>query len=236
MKKVLLKLDTIIKALIFDFDGVLINSPLESIHCLQKTIKAFGLAVPDLELLKKCWQQEHWNNILNVLETQLGWTTTQKLMIASQYQEALVAIRHTAPVGIRSSLAILKKQKLAMTIVSSRGVDSLIKHAGKTKLNLGLFNYVQASDLYKFNKPDPRVFQPSLELFKNKGIRSEEVVVVGDTVTFDLMAARNHVPPLKFIGVASGVCEKEDFLQAGVAEELIIPNINGVVKALSYFN
>jgi HAD superfamily hydrolase (TIGR01549 family) len=83
------------------------------------------------------------------------------------------------------------------------------------------FEFVGTSDSYE-KKPHPSVFQAFCSHF---GLRSEEVVVVGDTVV-DLHLAKNSSAGLA-IGVLSGAGSQQDLEPLA---DLILPSIEGLVR------
>jgi phosphoglycolate phosphatase len=91
-----------------------------------------------------------------------------------------------------------------------------------------LFVYTQ-EDTVPYHKPDARVFDKALKELKGLGIRKKEALYVGDHI-FDLKAAENA--GMDFIAVTTGVNSKNDFLDAGMDEDLILDSFLDIEKVL----
>lgn len=86
--------------------------------------------------------------------------------------------------------------------------------------------FILCGDNLEFPKPDPRAFEKPVEMLRSPRNR---IYYVGDCVD-DFRAAKGA--QINFIGVLSGFTSKKSFIEAGLDEVLIIPDIAGVQERL----
>lgn len=182
-----------IKAVIFDVDGVLIDNTKVYIKAYKETGKRLGLKIPPDEEIEKCFGLI-WEDILirlygpdeNIKKTYLGFCKKLeheiKIMDDAEY--------------------VLKRIKLRKAIAASKSVSTLEKKLGNLTR---FFEVIVARDDTEKHKPDP---EPILLACKKLGIKPEEAVYVGDAM-FDFQAAKSA--GTGFIGFISGSASEKDF-------------------------
>ena len=124
-------------------------------------------------------------------------------------------IGHEFPIdayqGALELLTTLSHTHLLGLVTAANG-PLMISALGDAEIPISLFEYVQSSDDTPAHKPDPEVFAPSLEYFGRKGIKSEEILYVGDAIS-DLQAA--HGAGIGFVGIAGHTTPKHKFEEVG---------------------
>ena len=232
---------TRIRAIIFDWDGIFIPSPLHTIIRIRWAAKEAGAPIPDIKTIRNCWGgklKEVFNNFVKI-----GiWTESDHLRAVNCFN-----IIHQKPFpeipGVMKMLEQLKGAGIELAIISSRNAKglpgpcspTLSATAEQAKIDLKIFGHIQAAEDYEFMKPDPRVFKPTLTNFYKLGIKTDEILVIGDTVDYDFMAAKNHQPPLQFAAVISMISPPLAFAVAGLPERLLMKRITDLPEILSFF-
>jgi len=197
------------RAVIFDVDGVLIDNTKVYIKAYRETGKILGLKVPPDSEIRKAFGLV-WEDILarlygianeNIKKTYLGFCKNLdreiKIMDDAEY--------------------VLKRIKLRKAIAASKSRLTLEKKLGNLTR---FFEVIVTREDTEKHKPDP---EPILLACKKLGIKPEEAVYVGDAL-LDFQAAKNA--GTGFIGFISGSASKEDF------ESLNVKSINSLKELL----
>ncbi len=190
------------KAVFFDHDDTLVEA-MKAKWAQHKYIarKFYGKKLTDDEL------RVHWGAPLSSLLKLLYGT--HHLDIAMSYN---IAIRDRFPKLLfkdtLSTMKFLRKAGKKVGIVTATSLSSLQNDFETLGISKQLFDYIQTEDDTIFHKPDPRVFEPTLQWLAKHRIRPSEVVYVGDHLK-DLIAAKGA--GLHFIGVSTGVISAAEF-------------------------
>jgi len=169
-----------IKNILFDFDGTLVDSAPGIVKTMEETFKRMNIAVPsEAEMratiglpLKQALQQ-------------LGALSDENAQRATDTYRELFPIFEVGYVkvfeGVVETLTELKKKGIRMAIVTSRDTMSLDLIADKRGLTSFFETRVTGADGFT-PKPAPDMVNA---LLQRMGIQKEETLVVGDT-TFDI--------------------------------------------------
>lgn len=225
-----------IKAIIFDFDGVILDSTKIGMKRHIEAAKELNIKEPSIKL-----QKEHWGGVwktgfLNAIASVLGWTNQEKAEFKKLNIKKAIATKYKPIPELNNTLNELHKKGIILTIVSSRNFESMRDRLKEIKIAIKIFDFIQTRDRYEVTKPDPRVFNPALDELKKRGIIPNQIVSVGDTINYDCKSAKDHVPKIQFIGITSGAATKQEFIDAGVNSKLIIESVAELPKALKNLN
>lgn len=172
-----------IKAIIFDIDGVLVDSREANIHLYQTIIKKAGYPAVSREAILECFHLPLKKSIERLIKVDDPKEIERVFSLASD-PSVRDADLFVFPEKLEEVLEELHK-KYRLAIVTSRikiGVDSIfsikeIKH---------LFEVVVAYEDYSNPKPDP---EPLLVALERLRLSPSEAIYVGDSAT-DIDAAR----------------------------------------------
>lgn len=162
-----------IRAIFFDFDGVLHLSFNEAVKAYQEAAKKLGLNVPKKEEFALFWGRP-WPVTFNKFWPGVNQDAFHKAFIESGFQE-----RHIVPEA-NKMMSALKEKKYFLALVSSRERQGIKEISKRADFDLEVFDYIQGIEDSLFHKPDSRVFSIALNITKQRGIDRKEVVYIGD--------------------------------------------------------
>jgi len=176
-----------IRALIFDFDGLILETEEPVFQSYQEIYQEYGV---ELTL-------DYWSHLLGVasgihdpladLEQQIGFTLPRQEILQRQHQRQMemILVRPVMP-GVRETLQRARQLGLKIGLASSSPCSWVVSHL--TRLGLvEYFNCIKASDDVERTKPDPSLF---LAVLEELGISSEEAIVFEDSPNGILAAKR----------------------------------------------
>ncbi|MCX6694691.1 MAG: HAD family hydrolase [Candidatus Altiarchaeota archaeon] len=189
------------KAMIFDFDGTLVDS----VECIWKE---YSRVMKLLNLPKVGYREftkhlgKPWDQVLNGM-----WPDIDMEEFNRHYK---VDAEKVAPIArVSAALEELSGDYL-LAILTSRGERTLRMHMERVGMKPGLFKAIMHKDNLRNHKPDPRAIE---ETCRALGVGKSEVVYVGDSV-IDAECASNA--GVSFVGVLSGGASRGDFNAVGV--------------------
>jgi phosphoglycolate phosphatase len=194
-----------LKAVIFDFDGTLVDT-IGSIWAeYQRVIVSMGLPkVTHREFTKNIGRA--WDQIIEEF-----WPGIDPKEFTRHYHVEAESVKPIP--GVQEALETLSKE-YALAIMTSRGGKTFIPHLKKGGIDPKLFKAVFHRNDLKYNKPDPRALSP---VFKALKLMPEETIYVGDSVIDAECAIKAGAG---FIAVRTGGAYDADFIELGVKEIL----------------
>ncbi len=204
-----------IQAVIFDLDGVILNSCTEGMEGIIKMVEASGFTIPPniRSTLKDNWGKTP----AKALEISFGLDPQTSREISKRWGELSPLPLVAGAENVLSTLKFIKKMKLGL--LTSRDWTSLFPILKHHLLIRFFGSCIQCENDFPHIKPDPRVFDYILELL---GVSRDGCIYIGDT-PIDFAAA--HDKGIENISVLTGVNEKNDFLAIGQKEENVINSI-----------
>jgi len=171
-----------IKAVLFDIDGVLLDSEDSNREFYRRLLEEFGYKPPSKEEYRKVFHL----NMYDAIRALTGEREEEKLrkiykrgVSYPDYEDEFLK----APQGLRETMGVLSK-RYKLGIVTGRtqsGVDELFKFTGLK----GLFSTSVCYEDYSKPKPDPESLLITISRLK---IKPDEAIYVGDAET-DMIAA-----------------------------------------------
>lgn len=153
----------------------------------------------------------HWGKPLHELVCLLYGTddVDQAMAYNIKHHEEYPKLLFTETVPMLKHVKSLGKKIGVITATHRFSFEYDLKSAGVPK---ELLDFTQTADEVPFHKPDPRVFDPAIKWLKKQGIKSDEVLYVGDGL-HDMKAALGA--GFNFLGVETGLVTAEEFKKAG---------------------
>jgi HAD superfamily hydrolase (TIGR01549 family) len=193
---------TDIKVVLFDHDDTLvatISAKWAQHKYIAKTF--YGKDLEDEEI------RQHWGKPFSLLvkllyETEDGdQAMSYNIALREQYPKQLFA-------DTPNTIKKLREAGIIIGLVTATTLPSLENDFKTLEVSREWFDYIQTEERTTFHKPDPRVFDPSIQWLKEQGIATSQVLYVGDSLS-DMRAALGA--GFHFIGVATGLVTMEDF-------------------------
>jgi beta-phosphoglucomutase len=176
-----------LKAVIFDFDGVVADSELLHYKALNKAFGTRGVDVPKDVHWQKYLGYTDLENILAVNEDyKMNWTQAEVTQLCELKTANFHALaRSEAPIidGVEAFVKILKDNGLPLAICSGAirdDIDLMLEHSGFAHA----FDVIVSADDVQKGKPDPQGYLLALEKLNQKTgkqINADECVVIEDS-------------------------------------------------------
>lgn len=173
------------KAVIFDWDGTLMNSEARIVDAIQTAARETGLPVLSYHDSKQIIGLSLENAILGLYP---DLNQSQVVAMSEAYTQCFLEESNVDMVpfdGAEALLLNLKQQGLKLAIAtgkSRKGLNAVLAETG-----FGVYFDMTRTPVESASKPDPLMLTQILEEF---GIESSEAVMIGDT-TFDMEMALN---------------------------------------------
>jgi HAD superfamily hydrolase (TIGR01509 family) len=193
-----------LKAIIFDVDGVLLNSDEIIIELFQKVARDFKLRVPTDKEIKELSGKPLNENI------EFFWPDFDVDLFAKTYREQFINKVILPFDGSVETLSRLRKSGFKFGIVSGKLRFFIDKHMREAGYNMKWFDVIVSCEDTKNHKPSP---DPILFACKKLKLKPEEVIFVGDS-RFDYEAAK--ATKVNFVAVLTGVSTEKELKKMGV--------------------
>lgn len=165
-----------IKAVIFDMDGVLVNSELEYLNLLEQFLSENGALVKREELLFLAGASR-MDEILFMAQ-KLNWsiekTVAKKKVFYDQRPIDYRAIRKEY---VPEIMEFLKEREIRIALASSSPMDNIAEVLEACEIT-SYFSQCVSGEMFKRSKPDPEIYEYSVEKL---GLKKEEILVVEDS-------------------------------------------------------
>ena len=209
-----------ISAIIFDIDGVLLESNKLMIELHKIIAKEMGLRVPDDKEITSLWGKS-FGELINSI-----WPNVDAKLFKEYVKDYIKKekIIFPAVVGSKEVIKKLKKFGFKLGIVTGRPRDFTEDHMRNSGFNLNLFDVIVTGDDTKNHKPSPDPILHAIDLLK---VRPEETIYIGDSL-MDSKAAKEA--KVEFVGVLTGDVSKEEWIKNNVKN--VISSVSDLTSLL----
>jgi phosphoglycolate phosphatase-like HAD superfamily hydrolase len=217
-----------IKNIVFDFDGVIVDTLDFCILEIQQVADSYGYTIPSRIELINGWGMIFQDYLAKFFS---GLSLENYL-----HRRAELGLDKKLPPLIDGSREIVELLSLSHTlaIISNREKGTLHEIIAGSGLKNESFFFIQSCSDTEYHKPDHRVFENYFAKFGGKGIEKSSIVYIGDLVA-DYTAAKNA--GLNFIGVLSGgITSLDEFIQAGLEPDNILTSVKDLPEYLERYN
>ena len=208
-----------IKAVIFDMDGVIIDSEPVHLKLEQELFKELGLNIGEEEHITFVGSTSHymWDNV----RTKFNLSNTLEELVnkdRNKYLDYLNSSENLKPIqGIPELIKNLYKKDLSLAVASSSPINIIQIVVNNLKIDK-YFKEIVSGDFVEKSKPNPDIF---LYAAKNLGVDPKECVVIEDSSN-GLKAAKNA--GMKCVGYLNEGSGSQDLSSA----DLIIDSFNDI--------
>ena len=173
------------KAIIFDMDGVLVDTENAYLNMFRDFLRAHGKPVREDILLKIVGadSKKTWKYMGKLW----GEEDTEKIrqLFHSEYQDGTLDYREYLFPGVPQMLRTLKQKNYLLALASSSKKKDIRRMLKENELG-SYFTVVVSGEEYKESKPDPEIYN---DVKRQLGLNSEECLVVEDS-TYGIRAAK----------------------------------------------
>lgn len=175
-----------IRALIFDFDGLILDTEVPEFQSWQEIYQAHGCTLP-LDVWAVAIGTVGAFDPYAYLETQLGTSVPRQTLHVQRRQrcDALIAQQAVLP-GVHDYIAAASQQGLALGVASSSSRAWVHGHLTRLELQQH-FGCIKCRDDVTHPKPDPALYRAALEAL---GVRPDEALALEDSPNGVLAAKR----------------------------------------------
>ena len=207
-----------IKAIIFDVDGVLVDSNKIIVEMFQEVARHFNLRIPTDKEINEL-SGKPLNEIIEIL-----WPDFDMNLFAKTYREQFAKKIILPFDGSVETLSRLKKSGFRFGIVSSKLRFFTEKNLKEAGYEMEWFDTIITCEDTKNHKPSP---DPIILGYKKLNLKPQEILYVGDA-KFDYDAAKSA--KVNFVGVLTGVSTEKQLKKAGVKN--ILKSVSDLPKFL----
>ena len=176
-----------IKALIFDFDGLIVDTELPEYQSWQEIFQGYGSHLP-VPVWAVCIGTSSSDfDPHEYLEARLGRSIDRGRMQARQQRRKmhLVEGQRVLP-GVENYLEEARRLNLGIGLASSSSLDWVEPHLSRLGLR-DYFEVIKTRDDVEMTKPDPALYQQALE---DLGAAPDEAIALEDSPNGALAAKR----------------------------------------------
>lgn len=162
-----------IKAVIFDFDGVVVDTETAKFKELQRLLKGTGCV-----LKKKDFKDMIGRKTGVFLSTKFPCLDNAKIdqIVALRRKRQFAGIQGKLITGIRTLLAFIKSKKIKIALATG-STRKVINKILKEKKIQNFFDIITAGEDFKESKPSPESYKATLKKLK---MHPSEVIVIED--------------------------------------------------------
>lgn len=204
-----------IKAVVFDVDGVLIDSNEIIVKAYQKTAEKLGLRIPPSQEVIDLMGRP-----LAEIVTAL-WANANVELYTKEYRRLFVEEDLVIPAieGAVDAVMEIREAGFGIGAISGKIMFFIKKHLREAGFDINWFGAIVSFETTKKHKPDP---EPLLHAIRKLDVKPEETVYVGDAIS-DYKCAKNA--KVEYVAVLTGSLRREDLKKLGVKKA-----INSVVE------
>lgn len=175
-----------IKALVFDFDGLILETETPIFQSWQELYRDYGLELRLEQWIANVGTAEEMFDPLANLEQQLGRPIDREVELPRRRRRELELIQTQSILpGVLDYLQDARKLGLKIGLASSSPCEWVVGHLERLGL-IGYFEAIVASDDVARTKPDPALYRTAVEWLK---VNPEQAVAFEDSLN-GLIAAK----------------------------------------------
>jgi HAD superfamily hydrolase (TIGR01509 family) len=166
-----------IRGLIFDFDGLILDTELPGVQCWQEIYQEYGCTFPASAYANSIGTLPRSFNVYDHLEAQIGRPLDRIALQQWRLQRCTELIEQQSVLpGVEDYLREAKQRGLKVGIASSSSREWVVGHLERLEL-LSLFDFLSCGDAVAATKPHPELYLialSSLQLYPYEAIAFED--------------------------------------------------------------
>ena len=166
-----------IRGLIFDFDGLILDTELPGVQCWQEIYHEHGCVFPVSEYANSIGTLPRIFNVYDHLEAQCGRPIDRDALQQRRFQRSLeIIVQQPVLPGVKEHLQAAKRYGLRLGVASSSSRAWVAGHLERLAL-LPYFDHLSCGDTVAITKPHPELYHnilDSLQLDPHEAIAFED--------------------------------------------------------------
>lgn len=195
-----------IKAVVFDVDGVLIDSNETIVEAYQKTARKLGLRIPSPKEVTDLMGRP----LIEIVKAL--WANADVELYTEEYRRLFLDGDLIIP-EIKGAVDVLRQIRgsgFKIGAVSGKIMFFIEKHLKEAGFDIDWFGTIVSFETTRKHKPDP---EPLIYAINKLDAKPEETVYVGDAIS-DYECAKNA--KVTYVAVLTGSLTREDLEKLGV--------------------
>lgn len=169
---------SMLKAILFDFDGVIIDSETPEYQIWQNTLARFGVSLPLHEWARGVGSSLDAFDPLVYLEEKIGQAVDRQLLLQDHKKKLEEALHDKPPLpGVRETILSAYRLGLRLAIASSASKSWVTAHLEKFGLS-SYFHAICTQEDVPEVKPAPHLYQLALHRLS---VQASEAIVIEDS-------------------------------------------------------
>jgi HAD superfamily hydrolase (TIGR01509 family) len=188
-----------IRGLIFDFDGLILDTELPGVLCWQEIYREHGCEFPVSIYARSVGTLPRVFNVYDHLEAQIGRPIDRDALQQRRFQRSLeIILQQSILPGVEDCLRGAKQRGFKLGVASSSSREWVAGHLERLEL-LPLFDHLSCGDMVAMTKPHPELYHTalaSLQLDPQEAIAFEDSphgVAAAKAAGIFCVAVPNHV-------------------------------------------
>ncbi len=151
-----------IRGLIFDFDGLILDTELPGVQCWQEIYREHGCEFPVSTYARSVGTLPRVFNVYDHLEAQIGRPIDRDALQQRRFQRSVeIILQQPVLPGVEDHLREAKQRGLKLGVASSSSREWVAGHLERLEL-LPLFDHLSCGDMVALTKPHPELYQAAL--------------------------------------------------------------------------
>ena len=167
-----------IKGIVFDFDGLILDTETPEYQILQEMFLSYGTTLPLTEWAAALGASFASFNPMVYLEKRVGRSLDQDLLYQTWKQKSLALIEQQPPLpGVTQLIQEAQQRNLNLAVASSSPGDWVLNHLSRLGM-VDFFEIILTSDNVSHIKPHPELYLKAVEAL---GLKPSEVIAFEDS-------------------------------------------------------
>ena len=167
-----------IRGLIFDFDGLILDTELPGVQCWHEIYQEHGCIFPAPAYANSIGTLPRVFNVYDHLEVQIGRSLDRDAMQQRRLQRCIeIIVQQPVLPGVEDYLKEAKRRGLKLGVASSSSREWVAGHLERLEL-LSLFDHLSCGDMVAMTKPHPELYQTALASLQ---IEAREAIAFEDS-------------------------------------------------------
>ncbi len=210
-----------IRAVLFDFDDTLMQTKKFKIDAIKMLGQRYYNVEIEDALIEKHWGiafSDFYANVFESIDDDIDRILKRRKDLNVEYPNR--------PYDDAKDVLNYLVDKYQVGIVTSSSRETVGIELNGADLPIAKLSFIQTAEDTFYHKPNPKVFDPAIQILSNQNIFRHQILYVGDAI-LDFNAANEA--GLKFVGIANNTTPAKKFKKVNAA---FVTNLTALKKSL----